>query len=136
MISTSQLYSRSYQGSVTRDVTGEAKVGYQVSVNKASSTAKLRTENCQQPLAISTPPQHTQYVIYTPMLTTPYTISTLVLCKMFFQRRNRGISMSWPFCVCMYVCVDMCTTVCIWRSEDNLWTTLPPCEFQELYLGL
>lgn len=79
-------------------------------VHKASSTAKLRTENCQQPLAISTPPQHTQYVIYTPMLTTPYTISTLVLCKIFFQRRNQGISMSWPFCVCMYVCVNMCTT--------------------------
>lgn len=78
---------------------------------------------------------HTKYVIYTPMLTTPYTIYTLVLCKMLFQRGNQGISTSWPFCVYMYVCVDMCTTMCIWRSEDNLWTTLPPWEFQELYLG-
>lgn len=98
---------------------------------------KINTENCQQPLAISTPPQHTSCTSYTPMLTTPYTMYTLVLWKMFSQKRNQGIQMSWPFCVCMYVCVDMCTTMCIWWSEDNLskLVPLPPCEFQELYLG-
>ena len=101
----------------------------------------------QQPLATAhtyTSPVHTKQTIHRPILTATYTTQYThwFLCKILSYRRNQGLVMKWPIgylmfqvslvCIsflCALVCVDMCTTVCICRSQDSLWkSVLPLCE--------
>jgi hypothetical protein len=36
---------------------------------------------------------------------------------------------------CVYVCAHMCTMTHMWRSEDNIWKSVPPYGFQGLNSG-